>query len=69
METKSLKDVEKAQTFNRLKQIILNPDNKLKHMVIIERMVNKFEDEYGDIELSKSLKKIYNTVNNSLKNK
>ena len=64
----TLEDVEKAQTFNRIRQIILNSDNKLKHMVIIKRMVQKFQDKYGKTELSVSLWRNFNTVNNILKN-
>jgi hypothetical protein len=57
---------DKHSQFNRIRDIIYNEDNKLKHMQPISRMVEKFENDFGDCGLSKSLWKKYNAINNVL---
>jgi len=66
--TKTLAEVEKAQTFNRLKSIISNSDNELKHMKTIRKMVEKFQDKYGECKLSNSLWEKYHEVYNIITN-
>ncbi len=56
----------KHNQFNRIRDIIYNEDNELKHMMPISRMVQKFENDFGDCNLSKSLWGKYNSINNLL---
>lgn len=58
----------KHSQFNRIRDIIYNEDNKLKHMDSIEKMVRKFEDDFGTCKLSKSLWSKYKVINNVLIN-
>ncbi len=51
-------------SFNRIKDVVLNSDNELKHMKPIRGMVQKFEDDYGASNLSTSLWIKYHQVYN-----
>ncbi len=59
---------ERHISFNRIRDIIYNEDNELKHMGPIRKMVQKFEDDFGVSKLSISLWKKYNQVYNIITN-
>jgi hypothetical protein len=58
----------KHSQFNRIRDIIYNEDNRLKHMEPIRKMVQKFEDDFGTCKLSESLWSKYKAINNILTN-
>ena len=59
---------DKHMSFNRIRDIIYNEDNELKHMESIRKMVQKFEDDFGRTDLSVSLWGKYNVVYNIITN-
>jgi len=45
---------------NRIKTIIENPDNEIKHFVVIDRMIENYEEMFGTCILSNNLRAIRN---------
>lgn len=50
----------KHKHYNRIRSIIINPDNTLIHLYSIKNLIRNFEKLFGNNRLSQSLNELHN---------